>query len=61
MGKEEQILGKAQLKRATNNKSKPAWALTENQKDQLEDEEADDEEEGTAMPALACLSPRRLK
>ena len=41
-GKEEQILGKAQLKRANNNKSKPAWALTENQKDQLEDEEADD-------------------
>ena len=41
-GKEEQILGKAQLKRANNNKSKPAWALTEDQKDQLEDEEADD-------------------
>ena len=40
--KEEQSLSKAQLKRANNNRSKPAWALTEEQKEQLEDEEADD-------------------
>ena len=30
------------MKRANNNRSKPAWALTEEQKEQLEDEEADD-------------------
>ena len=37
-----QNLSRTQLKRANNNKSKPAWALTEEQKDELEDEEADD-------------------